>query len=583
MCGLLFFQAKKDPLSNSLIQLLEKGLSAISHRGPDDTQTFVTEKTFMGHVRLAIRDAAHGRQPYSCGSHSIIFNGEIYNFRSIQRRLEREGVTIDTECDTEIILKSYLQWGDAAFASFRGIWSFVIFDRDQGSWIAARDQFGVKPLYFHLGTDGIYLSSEIKSIIAASKKKFGLAEDRILSFIDGSQLNTNNTTLFSDIMQVPSGHTLRPKNGELELKKIVLDEKIEGENEGFQEQFESHLQRAVDIQIDESETVGLSLSGGLDSSVLAFLASKKSQNLKAYTVSYPGFSFDEARYARSVANTLGIELQIIEPNISDSFDILEMEKMVWYQDQPIPSGSMFAEKKLYETAAQDNVRIIIEGQGSDEFAGGYRSAINMLVASDYFEQGFMTLLLKFGALLFRPSESNISFKKAGKALIRYLQGRIGDFESYRHDLVYVSSLPYQLHSVDRNSMRYSIEARVPFLDDDVCSLLSKAKASDIFDKGWQKNHLRSLLSGRLDDEIVWRRQKVGYASPDYDFFLKNRDELISGVSDYVARTFDKMPQLRRELELRLGSLEEDIKSYSIFYRIFSTTAFYRVHFCKPSF
>lgn len=525
---------------------------------------------YLGHRRLSIRDlSAGGHQPMS--DHKglwIVFNGEIYNYKALKGELEACGCEFSTSSDTELILASYKTWGVDCLSKFNGMWSFVIYDLNSKEIFIARDRFGVKPFYYAINNNSFYFASEEKALIA-----FGIPnkvdpvwiEDYLKNGHDASSCNTP----FKNIKRLEAGHYIKCKIDNINqvtqyIKKwwditdlVKLDcFKVKGDVELFR----NELISAVHTRIDADVNVGIALSGGLDSSAIASITKLNSNDsIAAYSTVYTSRETsycDESTYIKSVCNFLRLNNHSVDPGLFSNIPEV-LESIAYHQDEPMDSSGMggFA---TYQMMRQKGCKISIDGQGADEVLMGYRpyylywlsikdgsALMNKLYSLAQILGLRRTLFIAIGSLLIRfEFGRNLLVRFTGNPIFKHkcvLDARIFDIKR---------NLPSLLHNGDRQSMANSIESRFPFLDINFVTNVFRLPFSDLIScSGWSKYILRKAFVNELPKDVVWRRIKFGWPSPEeywYESCYKNWADLKQNT----AIEFLKRNQIKYKLPIK---------------------------------
>ncbi|PYT92571.1 MAG: asparagine synthase (glutamine-hydrolyzing) [Acidobacteria bacterium] len=350
--------------------------ACLAHRGPDGAGTWLSPEldVGLGHTRLAIIDLAGGRQPIQSadGRFVIVFNGELYNFRSLRKDLEDLGHRFRTSSDTEVLLESYIRWGPACLQRFRGMFALAIYDTQEHEFFLARDRTGIKPLYYHWGPSGFLFGSEIKAILQAPGVPRRLDYQALADFLVlGYPLAPK--TMFLDVRELEPGTSLRVSRQGIEKRRFwswLQFPSNMGESEAL-EQTQAALTESLREHLVSDVPIGVLLSGGIDSSLLvAFLAKVLGEDLETFTVSFTEGAYDESPYAEAVARSLGVRHRkiVLDPRLAD---ISLIENILVQFDQPFADSSAiptyFICKEIRKSA-----KVAIGGDGGDEMFGGYR-------------------------------------------------------------------------------------------------------------------------------------------------------------------------------------------------------------------
>lgn len=582
MCG-IFGIIKRHPTEfMEISKLLDEGLSAIRHRGPDGSGQWidVNNQVGLGHVRLAILDVKSGYQPMHSTSarYSIVYNGEVYNYLELREELGRQNFT--TTCDTEVILKAYERWGSDCVKKFRGMFAFAIWDDQERSLFLARDRFGIKPLYMVENKSGFYFSSELKGLLPFLER-LEVNKD-VLSDYFICQLPLDDQTLLSGAKQLEPGHIAKYDIVEgLKVERYwdvnyKVDEKIEHKN--IEEKIDELLRESVDLHLRSDVEVGSYVSGGTDSSLVASLAklNKADRPMKGFNGRFlEGLGFDESRYASTVADANDIELFVTD--ITENDFIKNIGKVIWHLDQPMAGPGSFSQYMVSKDVGK-HVKVVLGGQGGDEIFGGYaRYLISYLEkcvkASIEGDNALQSLPIEFKSIIsnlgvlgdYKPmiktfwsaglfeddasrywrlinraetafpfldqcvldSEGSFSrFQKTYNA--QNVRGEYA-FNSMLHfdSKILLSSL---LQVEDRMSMAHGVEARVPLLDHKLVEFIASLPEKIKFKDGNLKPLLKAVASKYLPAEVVNRKDKMGFPTP-INYWMKDKPAVKEFVGD----------------------------------------------------
>lgn len=379
MCGIVGLAGYEGDIG----RILAKMTGAIIHRGPDDDGHLVIRRSGIGMRRLSIIDVAHGNQPITSadGRLSIVFNGEIYNYRVIRKDLEQLGCRFSTNSDTETIMVAYQEWGSDCLHRLRGMFAFAILDHADGSLFIARDRLGVKPLYIATPPGQVVFGSEIKSLLMhpAINRQVNLkaADDYLtLRYVPGPH------TLFQGIDKFPAAHYMIWRDGTATFKRYWRPDCREpwrGSAEEAQQEFEHVFDQATRLRMISERPVGAFLSGGLDSTAIVTSLSKQfPERLKTFSVGF-GWEGDELSAAAATAQKLGCEHHEV---VCRPEDTALLPSIIHHLDEPVGDGIILPMYLLSRLASQ-SVTVVQSGEGADEILGGYFMHRVMLGASIY--------------------------------------------------------------------------------------------------------------------------------------------------------------------------------------------------------
>lgn len=559
MCGIAGIW---DSSGNKTVDnTVEKMTDAINHRGPDGYGHWISEDRILalGHRRLSIIDlSSSAAQPMIYQDRFVItFNGEIYNYLEIKAVLETKGYCFSSVSDTEVILAAYAHWGIKCLEHFDGMFSFAIYDKVKNELFCARDRFGEKPFHYYYQNGLFIFASEIKAIRACGIE---MEPDRYSMYLFlNMSLHEDpadkTRTFYKNIKRLKPAHYFKFKIGE-EINQECYwkidstgNSKISFENAclRFKELFETSVSRRLRSDV----SVGTSLSGGLDSSLVSVVLSsilKGGESQKSFSARFYDRQLDEGKYIDYVLQKTGIDNYQVFPN-SDSL-VSNFENIMYHQEEPFMSASIYAQWEVFKLARQHNVTVLLDGQGADEVLAGYTHFFDPFLRETFLKKGKSFArqeyqLLKENNELFDEINLNSKFYFESKFRKHFLKLRkikgsilgVGKVPELHHDLyeeykraespfgfpnnlnetleffTFNSGLDKLLRFADRNSMAHSVEVRLPFLSHElvefVFSLPSEYKIHD----GWSKALIRYGFQDMLPKEIAWRKNKLGFQPP----------------------------------------------------------------------
>lgn len=574
---------------------------AVAHRGPDgkgfsffrrDGEKISGDQDFrlgLGHRRLSIIDLSDcGSQPMDMdgANYTIVYNGEIYNYIEIRGELEKKGVKFTSHSDTEVLLKAYAEWGADCLSRFNGMWAFTIFDKRRGKLFISRDRIGVKPLYWWKNGKNLAIASEIKQFFTLSGFKKEVNRKVCLSYLVSGYENPPET-FYENIFAFPPGHfaEIDLDNPEVKPQKFWFPEKIlpveQDENE-ITARISEKFSDAVRLRLRSDVPVGGCLSGGLDSSSIFIEMKKYSPEItfNAFSSCFDDPSVDEQPFMRIVVektNSRHIRTFPSAEELAADFD-----KFLFHHDEPVGSVSMYAQFRVMQSARENKVPVLLDGQGGDELFSGYWPSY-MLLMNGYRKTGRYFNIFSEICSAALPGGNPVFISEIGKNFREFrrrssgslpfsirpeLQNEIDSLETlswhrkaldlssaeYRKSEIFRIHLPRLLKWEDRNSMAFSIESRVPFLDVNLVELLLSVPPEMNMRRGWTKYLFRKSMSGRLPGDICWRRDKKGFETPQekwminghfHNVLLKWADEKDHPVSEFIQ---DNFSEVRRTLE-----------------------------------
>jgi asparagine synthase (glutamine-hydrolysing) len=566
----------------------------IRHRGPDDGGTFIEGSVGLGSRRLAIIDlspAGHMPMASADGGLVIVYNGEIYNHIELRAELEAAGHRFRSGTDTEVILASYAQWGEDCLSRFNGMWGFALLDRARSKIFCARDRFGVKPFNYFDSPRRFGFGSEIKQLlpmVGARTADRALILDYLLtSATDYDQ----ERSYFSEVRKLPAGHCLTYdlRAGSFSIRRWYVPAKVDLSGAGLPEikaEFERRFTRSVALRLRSDVVVGTCLSGGLDSSVISAFASEMHRarggktSFKAVTAISVDPATDESAYAKAVVDRCGLDWVRTRPD-HEQFVASLVDVMV-AQEEPFPTPSMILQYFVMKAAREAGITVLLDGQGGDELLLGYPIHRGQHLRSIMRTRGpiaaafELARLHRAGTVPIRTllkyvvgstsasararfySRRHRHLRQGGRipGSLSWMQDGMPGMEDMQHLDVFRNVLPQLLRFEDRNSMAWSVESRLPFLDFNVAELCLSMPVEAKLGNGWSKFVLRQVAADHLPAEVAWRRSKFGFEAPDNDWLdphraIMRRDVISSPMltslcppSD-LGSAFDRLDQRSR--------------------------------------
>lgn len=571
MCGFFCYIGDKQVS-------IKNAIDSIDHRGPDSegyltynntTSSLSNEceaslspgmKIAMGFKRLAIIDLLpQSNQPFSdeTGNFHIVFNGAIYNYLELRSQLIIKGYQFRTNSDTEVLLKAYMHWGAKCLERFNGMWAFIILDLTRKQVFISRDRFGVKPLYFSEANNEICFFSEIKQVFKTGVTK-ELNINVVRDFLESSILDAGNETFFKHIFKFPAAHyaifQLESRNHSIvPLPYYKLQENKAYNNISYEDakiEFLNLFQSSIELRFRSDVPVGTCLSGGLDSSSIVSLIGTLGKKINAFTIDNKIPSLSEISYAESVVNKYDCLSSVVTYNEDDDINLLD--KILDIQDEPISGMGVISQWKVMELAKNNGVTVLLDGQGGDEILGGYKKFIYFYL-KELLNSGRIGPALKEGKAFLAQDDFKI-FEKEGvrrylnrTGIIRFLSEELlsyprlyniglsgaNDFQQKSYEDIFYYSFPQLLRYEDRNSMAFSIESRVPFLDFRLVEFIYSIPTGYKIRNGYTKAILRDSLTGILPDQVRLRKSKLGFSNPE--------EVNLNGVhSEYFRKYFKSM-------------------------------------------
>jgi len=614
MCGIAGFYGFENK------KLLKQFSKDMVHRGPDGEGIFANDHVSLLSRRLAIIDLKMGDQPIYNEDNTIVTvsNGEIYNYKQLRKELEDLGHRFRTLSDTEVIVHAYEQWGVDCFDKFNGMFGTAIYDCDKDRLVLARDHFGIKPLYFSMLPKKKFLfASEIKPLLNSKLIKTRPNEKVLYRYLRYRVHDDSPETFFENIYRLMPGQYLTIngtsiKNGyfsnlEEDLKAVSsIGYSVSGNKKNYVAEFKKQLTDAVKLRLIADVPVGTCLSGGLDSSTVVSLVNKllkeKSEEARSvgsiqsiFSAVFPGSSNDEERYIDELLNRIKkengkIKSVRVRPSADEFFG--EIEEFVRTQEEPTISTGPYAQFDVMREAKK-HVKVLLDGQGADEMMAGYLPYYFVYLKQLRKQRRYLALLIeilssldvitKYLRIKFSATFSRVNTRKLLNK--NFYKRNFGtSFQVVNNNLkqrliqdIFYNSLPSLLRYEDKNSMKFSIEGRVPFLDINLIKLIFSLPDEAIIKLGWNKNILRESTKDLLPKLIRKRRNKIGFTTPEEEWFMrmKNRIYSIFLSPSFASRPYFNQPQVLKEFQKFIEGKNSDTL---LFWRLLNVELWLREFF-----
>lgn len=532
---------------------------SLAHRGPDG-EGFWTSKdgsVHLGHRRLSIIDLSEkGEQPMTYQQrYTITFNGEIYNYQALKKLLIDAGYQFFSTSDTEVVLAAYDFWKENCLQHFDGMFAFALYDIETEELFCARDRFGEKPFYYTIQDEVFYFASEIKAFWSIGLKKTINKSLMYLFLAEDLVENPTNPkeSFYEGIYQLePASYFYLRKNSlKLAMKKFweisISEEKNKLSFDEAVAQFKELFNKAVASRTIADVTVGCSLSGGLDSSSIVASIAQTNKSIPTFSARFDHFIKDEGPYIELVSKhfqTKQHNKRITASDFEEQFD-----RLLYFQDEPFQSGSIFAQYCVYETAKNEGVKVVIDGQGADELLGGYdkdfavyarelqinKKDFQQFVARINAHHGISIQLDKTALFAIKyPKTYQLAVSIKNRIWSKIPTGISTPFyakyapqkpvffrhkslkSSLKHELT-IQGLPKLLRFADRNAMAHSVESRLPFLSPELVAFVFQLNSDFFIHQGWSKALLRSAMKQVLPEKIHQRQDKIGFEAPHYQW------------------------------------------------------------------
>ncbi len=601
MCGLAggFWRREREDIGDRL----RASLTCLRHRGPNDSGYQIigdaARTVALGQTRLSIIDltfGGHQPMPSADGRLTLIFNGEIYNYKELRTELRSLGWTFRSESDTEVLLAAYAEWGAACLPRLIGMFAFVVHDRLRSRIFCARDAFGIKPFFYEWNDDGFLFASEQSALRVLRNKAFEPDLQRSYDYLVHGDYDSEERSFFKGVLHLPPGTYLdvdvvsteraepitwwRAPTAETELS---FPEAVDAVREQFLSNLRLHLRSDVPL--------GMTLSGGIDSSAVVCAVRHLAPDMPIHTFSYIA---DDSRISEEGwVDLVNEEARAISHKVWVTADDLarDLDRLIEIQGEPFGSTSIYAQYRIYQLAKESGVTVTLDGQGADELLAGYEGypgqrMLSLFESRRYFAmnrfargwatwpgRSYWRAYMYLGRVAFpdpvyrqarkvlgrdfEPAwldtdqlrEAGVEFREARTPLRSH--GRCKRVtEELAHSLQ-IRGLPHLLRHSDRNSMAFSIESRVPFMTVAMAELLlSLPEHYLVSDSGETKLIFRAAMRGIVPDAILDRRDKIGLATPEREWFLR----LAPGIREWLGPGFAIPFINRKELTAALDAV-----------------------------
>ncbi len=603
MCGIVGFlnEEKNKPI------IIKKMTDRIIHRGPDEEGYYIDENIALGHRRLAIIDIDNGKQPMFSKDNNlvVVFNGEIYNYRELKKELEKLGYKFRTNSDTEVLLYGYEEWKEELPKKLRGMFAFSIWDKKNKNLFCARDPFGIKPFYYYQKNKTFMFASEIKAFLEHPDFEKILNKDLIGPYLSFSFTPTNET-LFEGVYVLEPGTSLNFKDNKVTLKKYYeLDFKEKNDDYKYAvNQIEEVIKNSVKYHVISDVEVGAFLSSGVDSSYIVSLARPN----KTYTIGYDLNKYSEIEYAKDLTKELSIEN--ISTKITKEEYMKTVPKILYYMDEPSCDPSAISLYFVSKEAVKD-VKVVMSGEGADEFFGGYNTyreemdlklynkipfKIRHILASIFEklpEFRGRNLIVRRGRSLEEEyigvnkiysekerkkvinCKDTIKNQDITKSIFNKFKNKNSIIKMQAIDIRYWLTKDILLKA-DKMTMANSIESRTPFVDKEVFKIASSLPLEYKISKTNTKVALREAAKKSIPNE-AYKKKKLGFPVPLREWMRE--DDVYNEIKNTINQEFVK-EFFNQKYVLKL--LEEHKKNkkdnYKKVWAVYSFIKWYEVFF-----
>ena len=586
MCGITGIYYKNLEIESSKKTLLDMTAS-LQHRGPDNWGYYLSREMMLGQTRLSIVDLSSGIQPMQIGDYILTYNGEIFNYIELRKELESLGIRFNTNSDTEVLLRMFIQYGVDSFEKLNGQFACLIWNRKEKELTIVRDRFGIRPLYYMEYGGKYYFGSEMKVFdqIPGYERTYNPTQ----LFIHGLLWNTcGSNTVYNEINSLPSGNYAVFKNGRIikTERYYELGKTYKEEIRNFadvEEEFKALLDNAVELRLRSDVPVGAYLSGGIDSSVILSLISKHTTNIyKTFSITFEDKEYDESFYQNEMAQRINTE----HHKVNITYDMVDQAfpETIYHTERPVFRTAPTPLFLLSDLVRKNNIKVVLTGEGADELLWGYDSFKEVRLLefwSKYPDSKLRPLLIKklyphlnhykdeqqYGMIRmfyegflhevdnelasgnirthnnsilrnYFNKDLNIHFDKA-QLLSEYKQDEPSQFRNWnslqKNQHLEMRSLlaGYLLSSQgDRMSLAHGVEGRYPFLDYRVVDMLFKVNDNFKLNGLNQKYLLKKAFSNDIPESII-NRPKRPYMSPDLKSFIKQNGKLTENASFFL--------------------------------------------------
>jgi asparagine synthase (glutamine-hydrolysing) len=556
MCGIAGIISSNT--NNITITVLKQMTDSIRHRGPDGEGHWINSENTVGfgHRRLSIIDLSNNAdQPmHYLNRYTITFNGEIYNYVELKTELQKKGYVFHTNSDTEVLIALYDLKKEKCLDDIDGMFAFALYDNDEKITFCARDRFGEKPFYYHINNNTFYFASEMKALWASGINKEPNLRKVFLYLAYNAQEDTKNLnyTFYNNIINLEAAHYLIVKNGKIiKIKRywdICISQNAEISFEEAKEKILFLFKQSISRRLRADVPIGSCLSGGIDSSSIVATINQlknKDQTQKVFSARFKDFKNDEGEYIKRVVDKF--KLNSHEIYLTPELINEQINKVFYYQEEPFGSKSIIAQYFVMKLAKENNVTVLLDGQGADEYFAGYhnyfinlfRSLIlsnkneykvqishyNNLYNTKFNIESNFKLYAKFPELKNNlRNYKNIILK--ANYLKQFNKDFLNEFHQFEYPHIQNNNLSEELkltltrvglnnllRYADRNSMAHGREVRLPFLYHQLVEFVFTLPDNYKLYNAWTKYILRDTMKEILPEQIVWRKEKIGFEPP----------------------------------------------------------------------
>ncbi len=610
MCGICGIFSLSEPVNGQTIVRMR---DVMQHRGPDDAGLYLSDTIGLGHRRLAIIDLSpSGHQPMSNEDKTIwlVFNGEIYNYLELRAYLKAKGHTFASQTDTEVVIHAYEEWEEECLQRFNGMFAFAIWDQRNQRLFCARDRFGIKPFYYHWDGSRFRFASEIKALLEDSSIEKAVNENAVYGYLAFGKLEDGVDTFFTGIMRLLPAHYLIVGPQGLKIQRYwdltPEDMQVTCDNNPdsrYATQFYELLEDSVRLRLRSDVPVGTCLSGGLDSSSIVCIANKLmfpsdkrdyseiGARQKTFSACWEHSQYDEREFIEEILGKTGAERNFTFPSPDELFDVIE--DIIWHHDEPFRAIDIFAQWQVMKLAQAKGIKVLLDGIGGDELLAGYIGYYHTYLFLDlltHFQfKELATEILAYTAL------NSVKIHWIMKDIVKVIYAQLPLYARLKHRISKLSwlapdfvaayqpqsqtgyntttkyssqfaealyrrlttslggtGLPVLLRYEDRDSMAFSIEARVPFLDHRLVEFVFSLPASQKIRHGVTKVILRNAMKGILPEKVRLRMDKIGFSAPSSLWLrtiLRDKVKDIIHSDSFRQRGYFRVDEVERQFAL----------------------------------
>ena len=567
MCGITGLYSPNKPINTTQYYPAHM---LLRHRGPDDEgfsyldederivlakgndtidffqnqphiQSVEKTKLILGQRRLAIIDLSKdGHQPFRFEELSMVFNGELFNYKDLRKELEGFGYEFHTASDTEVVLKAFHHWRNNAFNRFNGFWALSIYDNKSKTLTISRDRFGIKPLFYHYDKGVLYFASEMKYILTIARIGWEVNQNAVQTYLQENKSSHSTTTFWKDIHELEPAHTMTLRGNDLKIERywnFKPSLTYRTEEDAFEE-FTHLFEDSVRLRMQSDVEVGSLLSGGLDSTTLVCTLQKlgfiDNDNFKSFSGIHEEADYTETNYILDTVKQTGLQAAYIKTNPKRILE--DLPKLNLHIEDPFRSLAVYTQHLIYKHIREtSDVTVVINGQGADELFGGYNEQYRVLLA-EYLSKFKLGKFLNEAQFLkkHRKPTYNRIFRLAFAKLVAKAFSTPNLFNQDGYNQIMVSPLREYFKYDDRNSMTYGIEARAPFMDYRLVEFGLTLDTKFKMDKSINKKIIRDYAAPIIPDSVRNRKDKMGFTTPQAlwqrDILKNDFDKTMNKIS-----------------------------------------------------